>query len=160
MYEDRVRRRDLMDRIVSADDAAAMIKDGMMVGMSGFTRAGEAKAVPMALAERAKTHPLQISLITGASLGNDLDKSLMEAHVLKRRMPFQADPALRKAINAGEVMFVDQHLSETVEMLRTRQLGPVDVAIVEAVAITEQGGIIPTTSVGNSASFAILAEWV
>ena len=41
MYEDRVRRRDLMDRIVSADDAAAMIKDGMMVGMSGFTRAGE-----------------------------------------------------------------------------------------------------------------------
>ncbi len=160
MYEDRVRRRDLMDRIVSADDAAAMIKDGMMVGMSGFTRAGEAKAVPMALAERAKTHPLQISLITGASLGNDLDKSLMEAHVLKRRMPFQADPALRKAINAGEVMFVDQHLSETVEMLRTRQLGPVDVAIVEAVAITEQGGIIPTTSVGNSASFAILAEKV
>ncbi|MDK3019958.1 acetyl-CoA hydrolase/transferase family protein [Pseudodonghicola flavimaris] len=160
MYDDRVRNPALLDRIVSAEEAALHIKDGMMVGMSGFTRAGEAKAVPMALAARAKTEPLQITLVTGASLGNDLDKTLAEAHVLSRRMPFQADPALRKAINAGEVMFVDQHLSETVEMLRTRQLGPVDVAVVEAVAITEQGGIVPTTSVGNSASFAILADKV
>lgn len=160
MTTERLRRHDLISKVVSAEEAARLIKDGMTVGMSGFTRAGEAKAVPMALAERAKTDPLKITLLTGASLGNDLDKTLAEAGVLARRMPFQADPALRKAINNGEVMFVDQHLSETVEMLRTRQLGPVDVAVVEAVAINEQGGIIPTTSVGNSASFAILAEKV
>ena len=160
MYEDRVRRVDLRDRIVSAEEAASFIKDGMTVGMSGFTRAGEAKAVPMALAERAKRDPLKITLITGASLGNDLDKTLAEAHVLSRRMPFQVDPALRRAINAGEVMFIDQHLSETVELLRSHQIGPVDVAVIEAVAITEQGGIVPTTSVGNSATFAILAEKV
>ena len=160
MYRERIRQPSLLDKVVSAEEAAAHIRDGMTVGMSGFTRAGEAKAVPMALAQRAKTEPLKITLITGASLGNDLDKQLAEAHVLARRIPFQSDPALRKAINAGEVMFVDQHLSETVEMLRTRQLGPVDVAVIEAVAITEQGGIIPTTSVGNSASFAILAEKV
>lgn len=160
MYNDRVRNPALLDRIVSADEAALHIQDGMMVGMSGFTRAGEAKAVPMALAARAKQSPLSITLVTGASLGNDLDKTLTEAHVLARRIPFQADPALRKAINAGEVMFVDQHLSETVELLRTNQMGPVDVAVVEAVAITEQGGIVPTTSVGNSASFSILAKKV
>jgi succinyl-CoA:acetate CoA-transferase len=75
-------------------------------------------------------------------------------------MPFQVDPVLRAAINRGEVMYVDQHLSETVEMLRTRQIKPVDVAIVEAVAITGTGAIVPTTSVGNSASFAILADKV
>lgn len=160
MYRDRVRRPSLWDRVVSADEAARLIKDGMTVGMSGFTRAGEAKAVPMALAERAKTEPLKITLMTGASLGNDLDKTLAEAHVLARRIPFQSDPGLRKAINAGEVMFVDQHLSETVELLRTRQIKPVDVAVIEAVAITEEGGIVPTTSVGNSASFAILADKV
>ncbi|RKF23466.1 acetyl-CoA hydrolase/transferase family protein [Altericroceibacterium spongiae] len=160
MYKERVRNAALWDRVSSAEDAAKLIKDGMTVGMSGFTRAGEAKAVPMALAERARTDPLKITLITGASLGNDLDKTLAEAHVLSRRMPFQVDPALRRAINNGEVMFVDQHLSETVELLRTRQIGPVDVAVIEAVAITEQGGIVPTTSVGNSASFAILAEKV
>lgn len=160
MHRERIRQPSLLDKVVSAEEAAAHIRDGMTVGMSGFTRAGEAKAVPMALAQRAKTEPLKITLITGASLGNDLDKQLAEAHVLARRIPFQSDPALRRAINAGEVMFVDQHLSETVEMLRTRQMGPVDVAVIEAVAITEQGGIIPTTSVGNSASFAILAEKV
>ncbi len=157
---DRIRLSSLADKVVSAEEAASHIRDGMIVGMSGFTRAGEAKAVPRALAERAKRDPFKITLITGASLGNDLDKQLAEAHVLSRRIPFQSDPALRKAINAGEVMFVDQHLSETVEHLRTHQLGPIDVAVIEAVAITAQGGIIPTTSVGNSATFAILAEKV
>lgn len=75
-----------------------------------------------------------------------------------RRIPFQADPVLRSAINRGEVMFVDQHLSETVELLRSRQMKGIDVAIVEAVAILPDGSIVPTTSIGNSASFAMLAD--
>jgi succinyl-CoA:acetate CoA-transferase len=157
---DRIRLPQLRERVTSADKAAEWIRDGMTVGMSGFTRAGDAKAVPLALAERARREPLKITLMTGASLGSDIDKTLTESGALARRMPFQADPALRAAINRGEVMFVDQHLSETVELLRTRQIAPVDVAVIEAVAITETGAIIPTTSVGNSASFAILAEKV
>ncbi|KAA5605599.1 acetyl-CoA hydrolase/transferase family protein [Roseospira marina] len=160
MYQDRIKPRSLWAKVVTPEEAALHIKDGMTVGMSGFTRAGEAKAVPMALAERGRRENFKISLLTGASLGNDLDKTLAEANVLARRMPFQADPALRKRINAGEVMFVDQHLSETVEMIRSRQLGPIDVAIIEAVMIKEDGSIVPTTSVGNSATFAMLAEKV
>lgn len=160
MHRERIRLPSLMSKIMSAADAAAFIKDGMTVGMSGFTRAGEAKAVPHALAERAKTHPLKISLMTGASLGNDLDKQLTEAGVLSRRMPFQVDSTLRKAINDGTVMFIDQHLSDTVEQLRNRQIKPVDIAVIECVAITEQGHLVLSTSVGNSASFAILAEQV
>lgn len=157
---DRIRHPGLQDRVMSAAQAAAMIQDGMVVGMSGFTRAGEAMAVPLALAERAKTDPVKITLLTGASLGHDIDKALAEAGVTARRMPFQTDTTLRHAINAGEVMFIDQHLSETVEHLRTRQVKGVDLAIIEAAAITAEGGIIPTTSVGNSASFAILAPKV
>jgi len=157
---DRIRLPQLRERITSAERAADWIRDGMTVGMSGFTRAGDAKAVPLALAERARREPLKITLMTGASLGSDIDKTLLEAGALARRMPFQADPTLRAAINRGDVMFVDQHLSETVELLRTRQIAPVDVAVIEAVAITESGAIVPTTSVGNSASFAILADKV
>ncbi|WP_322981752.1 acetyl-CoA hydrolase/transferase family protein [Pseudomonas sp. C11] len=160
MHSDRVRLPALLDKVMTAADAAALIEDGMTVGMSGFTRAGEAKAVPLALAERARQQPLSISLMTGASLGNDLDKQLTEAGVLARRMPFQVDATLRKAINDGRVMFIDQHLSETVEQLRNHQLKKPDIAVIEAVAITEQGHIVPTTSVGNSASFAIFAERV
>lgn len=158
MHPDRIRLPRLRDKVMSAEEAATLIHDGMTVGMSGFTRAGDCKAVPFALAERAKTHPLQITLMTGASLGHDADKVLSDAGVTARRMPFQVDASLRKRINAGEVMFMDQHLSETVEMLRNRQLKPVDVAVIEATCITADGGIVPTTSVGNSASFAILAQ--
>ena len=160
MYTDRIRLPSLHEKVMPAAEAAALIEDGMTVGMSGFTRAGEAKAVPQALAERARNHPLRITLMTGASLGNDLDKQLTDAGVLARRMPFQVDSTLRKAINEGKVMFIDQHLSETVEQLRNLQLKPVDLAVIEAVAITEHGHIVPSTSVGNSASFAILADKV
>jgi succinyl-CoA:acetate CoA-transferase len=159
-YQDRIRCPRLMERVTTPQEAASWIKDGMTVGMSGFTRAGDVKVVPAALAERARREPLKITLLTGASLGNDTDKLLTEAGALARRMPFQVDPVLRAAINRGEVMYIDQHLSETVELLRTRQIKPVDVAIIEAVAITPTGAIIPTTSVGNSASFAILADKV
>ncbi|WP_159820064.1 acetyl-CoA hydrolase/transferase family protein [Colwellia sp. 20A7] len=158
MQLERIRNSELHQKIMSAEEACDFIEDGMTVGMSGFTRAGEAKAVPKALAEKAKLNPMKINLMTGASLGNDLDKLLTEAGVLARRMPFQVDNTLRKAINNGEVMFIDQHLSETVEQMRNKQLPLPDVAVIEAVAITEEGHIVPTTSVGNSASFAIFAK--
>ena len=160
MYKERIRLPRLLNRVMSAEDAAALFKDGMTVGMSGFTRAGDCKAVPLALAERAGRHPLKVTLLTGASLGNDIDRILAEANVISRRMPFQSDATLRQKINRGEVMFIDQHLSETVEQLRSGQLPPVDIAVVEATAITETGAIVPTPSVGNSASFAILAKQV
>ena len=160
MQLERIRHSDLHNKVMSAQQASLFIKDGMTVGMSGFTRAGEAKAVPRALAERVRENPMKINLMTGASLGNDLDKLLTESGALARRMPFQVDSTLRKAINNGEVMFIDQHLSETVEQLRNHQLTMPDVAVIEAVAITEEGHIVPTTSVGNSASFAIFAKQV
>ncbi|MDE2401657.1 MAG: acetyl-CoA hydrolase/transferase family protein [Burkholderiales bacterium] len=160
MYQDRIRMARLRDKVMSAQDAATFFNDGMTVGMSGFTRAGDCKAVPLALADRARQEPLQITLMTGASLGNDTDKVLAEANAISRRLPFQVDATLRRKINAGEVMFLDQHLSETVEQLRSGQLAPIDIAVIEATAITETGAIVPTTSVGNSASFAILAKKV
>ena len=155
----RIRHPDLMGRIMTPEAAAALIEDGMVIGMSGFTKSGDAKAVPLALAARGHTDPFKITLITGASLGHEIDRKLTEAGVLARRMPFQADPTLRKAINRGEVMFIDQHLSETVEHLRSNQLGPVDYAIIEAAAITERPVAVDpvketTSTRGSSASMA------
>jgi succinyl-CoA:acetate CoA-transferase len=161
MYEDRIRRPALMTKLMGADQAALLFKNGMTVGMSGFTRAGDAKALPAALVERARQGaPLQLTLLTGASLGNESDGLMANAGVVARRMPFQADAALRRKINSGEVMFIDQHLSETAEQLRSGDLKRVDIAVIEAVAITADGGIIPTMSVGNSASFVQQADKV
>ncbi|HJV00399.1 MAG TPA: acetyl-CoA hydrolase/transferase family protein [Burkholderiaceae bacterium] len=160
MYQDRIRRPALMEKLMTAQQAARLFKNGMTVGMSGFTRAGDAKALPLALVERSRQEALQLTLVTGASLGNDSDGLMANAGVVARRMPFQSDAALRRKINSGEVMFIDQHLSETAEQLRSGDLHGIDIAVVEAVAITPDGGIVPTMSVGNSASFVQQARQV
>ena len=52
---------------------------------------------------------------------------------------------------------MDQHLSHTAELLRADVMD-IDFAILEAVAITEDGMIIPTTSIGNSLAFSLNAK--
>ncbi|MFD1448276.1 acetyl-CoA hydrolase/transferase family protein [Oceanobacillus profundus] len=155
----RIHPRVLHERLVSAEEAASWINDGMTLGLSGFTRAGDAKAVPTALVERAKKgEAFKVNVYTGASLGSNIDKMFAEAGIVAKRLPFQAEPLMRKAINTGEHLFVDQHLSHTSEMLRADVIDRVDYAILEGISITEDGMLIPTTSVGNSLSFAETAE--
>ncbi|HWO75665.1 MAG TPA: acetyl-CoA hydrolase/transferase family protein [Bacillus sp. (in: firmicutes)] len=154
----RIRNEHLKHRVVSADEAASWIQDGMTLGLSGFTRAGDVKAVPFALVERARIEPLKVNVFTGASLGSDVDKLFAEAGMLNKRLPFQADATMRKGINKGDFLFVDQHLSHTAELVRSNILEPIDFAILEAVSIQEDGTIIPTTSVGNSYIFATHAK--
>jgi len=160
MCSDRIRLASLHSKITSAEQAAALVKDGMVVGMSGFGGGGDAKVIPRAMAERARQGNLKITLITGASLGSGLDGIMSDAGLLARRMPFQGDPVLRKAINEGKVLFIDQHLSQVVEQIRSGALPSPDIAVIEAAAITEQGHIVPTASVGNSATLALLAKQI
>ena len=159
--KDRVRNATLHGKIVNAETAAAIIKPGMNIGTSGFTPAGYPKAVPLALAERIKKEKFQVNIWTGASVGQELDGALTEVGGIAKRLPYQTNDALRKAINSGAVQYLDLHLSHVAQMSRYGFLGgKVDVAIVEACAITEEGHIIPTTSLGNSASFVQSADIV
>ncbi len=145
---------------MTSEEAAQLFKDKMVVASSGFTKAGDSKAVLASVAERAKKEPLKITLMTGASLGHGTDGALADADALSLRLPFQVDPVLRKAINKGEVLFIDQHLGETVTLLKSNHFPKIDIAVLEACRIEADGSIIPTTSVGNSASFAALADQV
>lgn len=159
--KDRVRNKALHAKIVDAKEAAAIIKPGMNIGTSGFTPAGYPKAVPLALAERMKQENFQINLWTGASVGKELDGALAEAGGIHKRLPYQTNDSLRKLINNGSVQYLDLHLSHVAQMARYGYLGgKIDVAIVEACAITEEGHIVPTTSMGNSASFVQDADIV
>lgn len=151
---ERIKLMALHERIVSAEQAASWIKDGMAVGLSGFTRAGDAKAVPNALAQRQEEEPFQIDVYTGASLGSGIDGRFAQAGIVRKRAPYQSDPLMRSAINSGDVQFVDHHLSQTAEWIRGGVAGPLDFAIIEALGITQDGLLIPTTSVGNSVVFA------
>lgn len=157
---ERIRLLALQDKVVPVEKALQLIQDGDVIGLSGFGGAGEAKTVPLALAEYARQHPIHITLATGASLGNRIDGKLNEANVITRRYPYQADPSLRQAINNGEVMYIDQHLSELADNIRHKNLPAINVAIIAATAITEDGQIIPTGSCGNSANFIEMADRV
>ncbi len=159
---DRVRNKALRDRIVTAEEAAAFITPGMNVGTSGFTPSGYPKAVPLALAERMKKTPFKINLWTGASVGPELDGALAQVNGINFRMPYQTNKDIRNAINRGDIDYCDLHLSESAQLARYGYMhgNKIDVAIVEACFIDEEGHIVPTTSMGNAASYVKTADVV
>ncbi len=156
----RVGNAELQGKITTAEQAAAMVEDGMTVATSGFTPAGYPKAIPLALAKRAEREELTIDLFTGASVGQELDGELTKAGIIRRRIPYQANRELQAAINKGNVNFIDLHLSHMAQMIRYGFLGKIDLAIIEAAGITQQGELILSTSVGNTPTFIQAAERV
>src|SRR5699024_12810847 len=84
-------------RVVSPEKAASWITDGMTLGLSGFTRAGDVKAVPMALIDRTKHEQFKVNVFTGASLGSDIDRLFSEWGMIHKRLPFQANKTMRKS---------------------------------------------------------------
>jgi succinate CoA transferase len=150
---------------LTAEQAAAMIQHGDTIGFSGFTPAGAAKAIPTALAARAKTEhaagrPLQIGVVTGASTGDSLDGELARADAIAWRTPYQSNKHLRQSINSGKTRFFDMHLSTLPQNVRYGFLGKFNWAIIEACDVTPDGRIIPTTSVGASPTFCRVADKV
>ena len=162
---ERIRCQALKERVMSADQAARLIQDGMTVAVSGFTPSGNPKAVPLALAEQVRSgeRKVRVSLLSGASTGPEIDNAWAELVMIARRVPYITISALRKAVNGASpagVAYLDQHLGMTAQNARYGFYGPIDVAIVEAVAITEEGNIIPSTAVGCTQTYVSLAKKV
>ncbi|GAA4806720.1 succinate CoA transferase [Nocardioides caeni] len=145
----------LARRTASAAEAAALVRPGDSVGISGFTGAGFPKAVPVALADRmqaarARGEDFQIGLWSGASTGPAVDGALAGVHGLSKRLPYNSDPDLRRLINAGEVDYVDAHLSHAAQQAWFGFYGDLDVAIIEVAAVLPNGLLVPGTSLGNN----------
>lgn len=146
--KDRLKNVTLRERVITAEEAASYIDDGMVVAASGFTPSGYPKAVPLALGKRLEEESIKITLITGASVGDELDGELTRKNGINRRIPYQTNNSTRDAINNGEILFTDMHLSQLSQYINTKFIGNIDIGIVEASEITEEGHLIPTTSVG------------
>lgn len=159
----RILHAGLRSKIMSADQAAALIPSGATVGMSGFTGAGYPKAVPVALAKRieaehAQGRPFKVSVWTGASTAPELDGALAKVDGIEMRLPYQSDPTCRKRINAGEMDYIDIHLSHVAQFVWFGFLGRLDVAVVEVAGITEDGRLIPSSSIGNNKTWLDQAD--
>ena len=159
----RVLNSQLENKIMSAEEAAALIRSGDQIGMSGFTGSGYPKTVPIELAHRiadAHFHGLkfQVSVFTGASTGPELDGALAMAGGIHLRLPYQSDPETRKRINAGEMDYMDIHLSNLAQFVEYGFLGKMDVALIEVTAILEDGRVVPSSSIGNNKTWIDCAE--
>lgn len=160
-FENRIKLKALRQKIRSSREASSYIEPGMTLGVSGFTLSGYPKKVAKALSMKAKKgEKLDLTVYSGASLGDDFDGLLTRSGVLKCRMPYQTNADLRKAINEGKVKYVDMPLSLMPKWVRSGYLNPIDVALIEASSIDEQGNIIPTTSVGASETYVACAKKV
>jgi acetyl-CoA hydrolase len=149
--------------VLTADEAAALIRNGDTVGFGGFTAAGSPKAIPLAIArlaesEHAAGRPFQIGVVTGASTGPSVDGALARQNAIAWRTPYQSDPVLRKRINNGETRFFDLHLSMLPQNVRYGFLGKFAWAVVEASEVTPDGKIVLTSSVGAAPTFCRVAD--
>jgi len=156
--KNRIRYAPLRDKITDPATAARYIKNGTNLFISGFT-AGYPKLIPRELVRRAATgERFKINLFAGASTGSEVDGILAEADLVNWRRPYMSDRTMRRQINADVIKFKDDHLSSLAGQVRAGNWGAAHVAVVEAVAVTEKGHLVPTMSVGNTPTYVREAQ--
>ncbi|MBQ7675807.1 MAG: propionyl-CoA--succinate CoA transferase, partial [Campylobacter sp.] len=159
----RIKSKVFLDKVVSADKAAEFVPNDALVGFSGFVGAGAPIVVPMTLAQRAeKLHAdgkeFQIKALTGASTDPNLDGILARANAVSFRAPFNTDKDMRIAVNSNKTKYMDIHLSSLAQYAESGFFGEMDFAIVEISGITEDGKLIPSTSIGNNQTWLNIAK--
>ncbi|KAF2684023.1 hypothetical protein K458DRAFT_418343 [Lentithecium fluviatile CBS 122367] len=164
----RVRRPSYLQRVAKAEDLLHHFPNGAYVGWSGFTGVGYPKKIPTALADHVEKNNLQgklkYNLFVGASSGAETENRWARLNMIERRAPHQVGKEIAKGINNGNIKFFDKHLSMfPVDLMYgfytlNKPNNRLDVTIVEASAITEDGGIIPGASVGASPELIQMAD--
>ena len=150
-------------KVISAEEAASYIHHDDNVGFGGFTAAGTPKVVPAAIAKKAQEEhdagrPFAIGVFTGASTNDSLDGALSRAKAIKTRTPYQSHKDSRNVINSREMSYYDMHLSHLAQNLRYGFLGKINVAVIEATDVSEDGKIILGTGVGIAPTVCQLAD--
>ncbi|MDR1432818.1 MAG: succinate CoA transferase [Puniceicoccales bacterium] len=148
---------------IGAEDVADFVKNGDRVAFGGFTPAGSPKVSGIAIAgkaeaEHAEGKPFKIHVLSGASTGDAIDGALAKAKAVASRTPYQTNGAMRDAINAGEISYWDMHISHFAQQAREKIFGEIDLAIIEAVDISESGEILLSTAVGMAPTFCKYAK--
>jgi acetyl-CoA hydrolase len=166
--QDRVRRKSLLNKVMKAEETIQFFKNGMNLGWSGFTPAGYPKAVPIALAEHVEKNSLQgqlkFNLFIGASVGAETENRWAINNMIDRRWPYQTGKDIAAGINEGRIRMGDKHLSLFAQDLgygfytKDTETGKIDIAIIEVSAVTEDCGLVPTTSVGVIPEILMIAD--
>lgn len=140
----RIRNKYLLKKVVSSEVAAGFVEDGMTIGTSGGANRGFPAAFFRALADRAERGMVKDLTLVASSLPEELEGWLAGAGALKKRLGSIGNPLLRKAINSGKVLCNDVRAETLSCAIRSKSLCRIDYAVVDAVAITEEGFVVPS----------------
>ena len=148
---ERIQCEALRRKLMPAEAVVRDVRDGAVLAVSGFTKAGEPKTTLTALAGHlaAAAPDTRITLYSGASLSEEIEGPL--APFIARRGPYMASRASRQQILAGKMEYDDMHLSHFARGLMYGFHGEVDLAVVEVTRIRPDGSVILSSSVGVSA---------
>jgi succinyl-CoA:acetate CoA-transferase len=157
---ERIRHGESLGKVMTAQAAAELFRDGMLVATSGSTM-GFPKATFGALAERIKAEGgIKIDLMCAGPLSSEFEDVLFEAGGIRRRIGAVGGAKLRGGINRGEVTFIEGKGSSLPLQVRRGWFGPVDMAVIEAVGLTKDGQIIPSTAVYDAPEWIATASQV
>jgi succinyl-CoA:acetate CoA-transferase len=158
---ERIRHKESLGKIMTADKAAALFRDGMKVATSGNPLMGYPKATFRALSERIKNEGgIRIDLLCAGPLGSEVEDILTDAGGIRTRIGAIGGEKLRAAINRGEVKFIEGKGGQLPLQVKRGWYGSVDMAVVEAIGITDRGDIIPSTAVYDSTEWLAAASAV
>lgn len=144
MLKKRIRNKELLKKVVPSDVAAGFVENGMTIGTSGGAKRGFPSAFFRALANRAERGLVKDLTLITSSLPEELEGWLAGSGALKRRLGSVGNTILRKSINSGKVLCNDARAETLSGMIRSNSLCKIDYAIVDAVAITEEGFVVPS----------------
>jgi succinyl-CoA:acetate CoA-transferase len=155
----RIKFEPLREKILSAEEAAKFVENGMRIGTCGTPTAGCPISFFEALTRRAEQgERFKVDLWSCAPLSPEVDGKLAETGLLNRRLAHQANPILAKAANKGDIHYADMGAAWVPLEVRKGSLGKLDFAVVEAVEITDEGYVVPTINVGDEATFLRYAD--
>lgn len=141
--------------LCDASEVAAEIATDETLLVSGFGSVGYPKEVPLALA--ASNRDLSLTVVSGGSVGDEIDSELVEADAIARRYPYQARAPARKAVNDRSIAFQDRNISTLGDEVQYGELADGGTAVVEALAVGPDW-LIPTTSIGQTPAFVESAD--
>jgi acetyl-CoA hydrolase len=125
---------------------------------------GYPKIIPTFLADHVEKKNLQnqlsFNLYVGASVGPDIEDRWANLGMTKQRWPFISGKAMARKINSGEILMGDAHLSNFAKGFEygSYSAHKLDIGIIEASSITEEGGIILGGAVGIAPEICQRAE--
>ena len=157
-----------MYKRITAAEAASMIKDKQMLGLSGFTPSGCPKATFRELSKRARElhergEEFGVGILTGASTCQSIEGDMAAAQAVRFRAPFSTNKDFRQHTNLGEIEYEDTHLGHMAERLRRKFYGEIDWAIIEVSDLIEGQDICKahlTSAGGIAATIVRLAKHI